>query len=116
VGGSRREARASPFLHSPDVGVHRQHGLLECEAADGIGGVAPDAGKHSEIVRPAELVDDRRRPVEAHRAPVVTEALPGADHLAERRRRERPGCRPALQPSQVAWNHAVDLRLLEHHL
>ena len=57
-----------------------------------------------------------RGAVQAERAPVVAEPLPLADHVRRRTRRERLGRRPALEPGEPARDHALDLRLLQHHL
>ena len=58
----------------------------------------------------------QRGAVEVERAPVVAEPLPGADHVAGRRCGERRRIGPALEPLEPARDHALDLRLLQHHL
>ena len=58
----------------------------------------------------------RCRAVERKRAPVVAEALPLDDDVGRRCGRERLDGRPSLEPALVAWDDAIDLRLLEHHL
>ena len=107
---------AGSLLDPGDVGVDRKDGLAVGLVADRGGRVGPDAGQRRQVVRPALRRDDLRRPVEADRAPVVPEPLPLSDHLAGRGRRERGRRRPALEPGEPARDHALDLRLLQHHL
>ncbi len=57
-----------------------------------------------------------RGAVQVDGAAVVAEPLPLDDHLAERRGGERLDRRPALEPATPARDHALDLRLLQHHL
>ena len=57
-----------------------------------------------------------RRAVQMTRAPVVAESLPRDDHVRGRSGGERLDGGPALEPATPARDHAVDLRLLQHHL
>jgi hypothetical protein len=102
--------------HTADVRVDREHRPPEREGRDGVGGVAADAGKLRQIVRPAARRDALRRPVEIDGAPVVSEPLPGPDDVGERGRGERLRGRPALEPLPETRDDALDLRLLEHDL
>ena len=54
--------------------------------------------------------------MEGNGAAVVAEPLPRGDHVGARGGGEVGRSRPALQPRRPALDHAVDLRLLQHHL
>ena len=110
------ERLAGALLHAADVRVDRQHVAAEGEVADGGRRVRPDAGQLGQVVRPAALGDRLRSAVQVDRSPVVAEPLPLDDHLGRRRGGERLDRRPPLEPALPARDHAIDLRLLEHHL
>ena len=113
----RPERVAGALLDPRDVRIDREHGLAERLVADRRGGVRgrrPEArsGRPASRARRSTL----RGPVQVDRAPVVAEPLPGADHVGGRSGRERCRRRPALEPREPAGMHALDLRLLQHHL
>ena len=111
-----RAERVSRSLLDPgDVRVDREHGLAVGLVADRGGRVGADARERRQVVRPAVRRDDLRRPVQADRAAVVAEPLPLPDHVGGRGCGERGRRRPALEPGEPAWDHALDLRLLQHH-
>ena len=110
------EGAAASLLHAPHVRVHRQHRLAPRETGDGVRGVPADSGKLRQVARPPDPRDDPGRLVQGDGTAVVAEPLPGADDVAARRRGQRFGIRPAIEPRQVARDDALDLRLLEHDL
>src|SRR5439155_15402505 len=116
LGGGPSEER--PTEHAPDVRVRERHRVVVREARHRTCGVRADAGQRVQLGR------GPRKPgragtggaVEITRAPVVAEAGPLAEHVAERRAAERAkGGEPA-QESGVRPKHADDLGLLEHDL
>jgi len=88
------------------------------EARDRGRGVRADAGQRVERGRIGgqALWMETRDPVEVSGAAVVSEAGPGAQHVGERRARERGQRREASQEGAVCRKHPRDLRLLEHDL
>jgi len=107
---------AGAFLYAAHVGVDRQDVSPEREVPDCRSGVRPDAGELGEIVWPALGRDLLCGTMEIQPATVVAEPLPFTDHVRRRRCRERCHCRPPFQPGEITRNHALDLRLLQHHL
>ena len=105
-----------PLLHPGNVRVDRQDTLTEREVADRGGRVWTDARQLGEIVRPAVDRDPLYRAVQVEAAPVVAQPLPLADHVRRRRGSERLDGWPALEPGHKAGDHALHLRLLQHHL
>src|SRR5437867_10633388 len=69
-----------------------------------------------QVVGPAVRDDLTGGTVQVEGAAVVAESLPGADRVTRRRGRERLRARPAVEPGQVIRDHALRVRLLEHHL
>ena len=76
----------------------------------------PTPGERHQVVRPAVAGDLLCRPMQVDGPAVVAEPLPFADDVGRARRREGLDGRPALEPGEVARDHALDLRLLQHHL
>ena len=110
------ELEACPLPDAAHVRIDRQHRLAEGETAQGGSRVAADARQLGEIGGPTRVRDAPSSAVEVQGAPVVAEALPGADHLRRGRRGKRLHGRPALEPREIARRDALDLGLLEHHL
>ena len=92
----RPERVAGALLDPRHVRVDGQHRLAEGLVANRGRRVRPDARQLGQVVRPAVGGDRARGAVEVQRAPVVAEALPCADRVGGRRRRER------LRPSASA--------------
>ena len=107
---------AGAFLDAVHVGVDRQDVSPEREVPDRRRRVRPDAGELGEIVRPALGRDLLRGTMEIQAAAVVAEPLPLPDDVRRRSSGERCDCRPPLQPGEITRDHALDLRLLQHHL
>ncbi len=111
-----------PGQHPAHVGVDHAHVVLERERQDRPCRVRPDPGERpqrGQVRRqPAAVALDHRcgAPVEVDRPPVVAEADPEADHVAERRRRAGRGGREPGHEGPVARDHPVDAGLLGHHL
>ena len=112
----RDERRPQPREEAPRVGVQRHLLAPERERADRGGGVRADARQLLQARRPAVARHHPRRLPQAHGAAVVAEPHPLAQHVLQRRRRQRVGGGPARQPRLVARDHPRDLRLLEHDL
>ena len=108
LGRASAEPGARPLLDAQHVRVKRQDVHAEREVRHRCGGVAPDTRERRQIVRPPVERDRLRGAVQVERAPVVAQPLPGADHLGRRRGRKLSGCRPALEPGEVARNDPVD--------
>ena len=106
---------ARPFLDAAHVRVHRQDFTAERKVLDRRRGVRPNAGKLPQIFRPALGSDLLCCAMQIQAAAVVAEPLPFPDDVRRRRGRECCHCRPPLQPSEVTRDHALDLRLLQHH-
>ena len=104
------------FLDAAHVRVDGQHVTTEREVADGAGGVRPDPGQRGQVVGPAVRGDVLRGSMQVDGATVVAEPLPRDDHVGDRGGGERLGGGPALEPRRPARDHALDLRLLQHHL
>ena len=108
--------------HSPDVGI--DGGDVDVVGEDGnrAARVGSDAGQRDEFGGiaghfAAVLLDDhRRRAMQPLPAPVVAEAAPLFEHLAQRSRGKRANVGKAPQPAQKARRDPVGLRLLQHHL
>jgi hypothetical protein len=114
---SRRAERPASSLEYPaDVRIDRQHRAGVREPGNGIGGVAADSGQLRQILGPAAVGDLASCPMKIQGPPVVSESLPGANHVGGRSGRERLHRRPALEPRKVTGNDPRDLRLLEHDL
>ncbi len=116
---------AAPDEHAKqdarDVGVQDGGALTECEAPDRAGGVRADAlegeqrgfvGGQLAAVTLDRLACDRMKPA---RPDVVAERPPRVRDVALVRGRERRERRVAIQPLVVLGQHAVHLRLLQHH-
>ncbi len=105
-----------------DIRIYRCDGQLEGEAGHRARRVAPDAlERHQPFKRvgqlPAELLDHLPRDaMQPHRALVVAQPRPRLDRLARWLRRQRRKRWEARQELAVLGQHALDLRLLEHHL
>ena len=104
--------------HAPDVGI--DGGNIEVVGEDGnrAARVSADAGQRDEfggIARhlAAMLLDDhRRRAMQALAAPVVAEAAPLFEHLAQRSRGERANIGKTPEPAQKSRRDTVGLGLL----
>ena len=103
-------------LYTLDVHVDRQDLFVEREAANGGGRVGADTGQLDQMVGPTFSRDFPCCTMKVQRTPVVAEPLPLTDHIRRRGGRKRLDGRPALEPGQVARDHPLDLRLLEHDL
>ena len=114
--GRRDERRPQPREEAPRVGVQRDLLAAEGERADRGGGVRADARQLLQARRPPVARHHPRRLPQAHRAAVVAQADPLAQHVLQRRRRQCFGGGPARQPRLVARNHPRDLGLLQHDL
>ena len=112
----RRERRAGAVEEAADVRVDGENRSPERESRHRVSRVAAHARQLGEILRPAARRDAAGRAMEIERAPVVAESLPLRDDVGRGRRGERLDGRPALEPGEVARDHARDLRLLQHHL
>ena len=110
------ECLSRSLLDAADVCVDRQDVATEREVADRRRRVRPNAGQLRQVVRPAVLGDRPGRRVQRDRAAVVTEPLPRDDHIRRGGGGQRLDVGPALEPGEPARDHAVDLRLLKHHL
>jgi hypothetical protein len=112
----RRKPVAGAFLDSAHVRVHRQDFPAERKVLDCRRGVGPNAGKLPQIFGPALSSDLLRGAMQIQAAAVVAEPLPGPDDLRRTSGRQCYHRRPPLQPGEVTRDHALDLRLLQHHL
>ena len=117
-----RRSPPSPGEDPRDVRVDHRHVALERERQDGPRRVRADSGQRQECierVRQASAVR-RRHPdgglVEMLGASRIPQTLPPAQHVAERRSRASLGCREHTEERLPLRNHAIDLRLLQHHL
>src|ERR1019366_328563 len=68
--------------HSNDIAVEYRRGLVECDAADGAGGVATDAGESEDVIKGfrkfsgVAFLDELRRLLQVPDAGVVTKPFP----------------------------------------
>jgi hypothetical protein len=105
-----------------DVGVENCRALTERKTQDGAGGVCADALERPERCFVARefaavpfdrLAGDR---VQSARTDVVAERTPCRRDVRFRRGRKRLERRVLLEPLVILGQHAIDLRLLKHHL
>jgi hypothetical protein len=104
------------------VGVDNRGALAERKTADRAGGVGADPLKRQQRL----FVGGQRTAVAGDRFPgdrvqpprpdVVTERPPGLVHLAIARGSQRGQRRVLFKPLVILREHAIDLRLLQHHL
>ncbi len=108
--------------HATNVDVDRADRSAVRDGRHGAGGVRPDTGQRLEPVDrvrdPAVegLGDDPGGPPQGEAAPVVPQALPLAQHVGRRRRREIAHGREADHPAFPVGRRACRLGLLGHRL
>ncbi len=108
--------------YRPDVRLHEGMRRREREGGHRGGGGPADARQRDELVDPgreraAVIRDDAtRRPFEVQRTPVVPEAAPRTEHVAEGGISERLEIGESRDERAVLFKHAWHLRLLEHVL
>ena len=117
-GATHKDTRQHPLY----VGVQDGQALAKGETEHGASSVAPNAGEGRyglERIRKNALVTFHHlagRLMQVVRPAVIAQSLPGIAYLVERGRGQSRHRRETGQETPVILQHALDLRLLEHHL